>query len=86
MLGGELTAPLPSQRPEKRIGVGVIEAPRGTLAIFSGCVGDIADPDLAADLAVLLAECCFSATTPAAQTCCGEIGRASCRERVSSPV
>jgi NAD-reducing hydrogenase large subunit len=31
VLGGELTAPLPAQRPEKRIGVGVIEAPRGTL-------------------------------------------------------
>ena len=31
VLGGELTAPLPAERPEKRIGVGVIEAPRGTL-------------------------------------------------------
>jgi len=31
LLGGELTAPLPLQRPARREGVGVIEAPRGTL-------------------------------------------------------
>jgi NAD-reducing hydrogenase large subunit len=31
VLGGDLTAPLPSQRPAERRGVGVIEAPRGTL-------------------------------------------------------
>jgi len=31
LLGGELTAPLPAARPLKREGVGVIEAPRGTL-------------------------------------------------------
>ncbi|WP_293373445.1 heterodisulfide reductase-related iron-sulfur binding cluster [Nevskia sp.] len=50
-----------------------IDAPRGTVAIFSGCVGDIADPDLSADLAALLADCGFTASTPAAQTCCGAI-------------
>jgi NAD-reducing hydrogenase large subunit len=31
LVGGELTAPLPAQRPPRREGVGVIEAPRGTL-------------------------------------------------------
>jgi NAD-reducing hydrogenase large subunit len=31
LVGGELTAPLPSQRPSRRQGVGAIEAPRGTL-------------------------------------------------------
>jgi len=31
LLGGDLTAPLPAQRPARREGVGVIEAPRGTL-------------------------------------------------------
>ncbi len=31
LLGGELTAPLPAERPAQREGVGVIEAPRGTL-------------------------------------------------------
>jgi len=32
LLGGALTAPLPLQRPARREGVGVIEAPRGTLS------------------------------------------------------
>lgn len=50
-----------------------IEAARGTVAMFSGCVGDIADPDLAGDLALLLADCGYTATIPAAQTCCGAI-------------
>jgi len=50
-----------------------IETTGGTVAIFSGCVGDIADPDLAADLALLLADCGFKPITPAAQTCCGAI-------------
>jgi NAD-reducing hydrogenase large subunit len=31
LIGGELTAPLPAVRPARRHGVGVIEAPRGTL-------------------------------------------------------
>jgi len=31
VLGGELATPLPAERPERRAGVGVIEAPRGTL-------------------------------------------------------
>ena len=31
LLGGPLTAPLPAERPTQRSGVGVIEAPRGTL-------------------------------------------------------
>jgi NAD-reducing hydrogenase large subunit len=31
LVGGELCAPLPTQRPARRQGVGVIEAPRGTL-------------------------------------------------------
>ena len=31
LLGGPLTAPLPAERPTHRSGVGVIEAPRGTL-------------------------------------------------------
>ena len=39
LLGGELTAPLPAQRPARREGVGVIEAPRGTL-IHHYAIGD----------------------------------------------
>jgi len=39
LLGGELTAPLPTERPIKREGVGVIEAPRGTL-IHHYTIGD----------------------------------------------
>ncbi|HAU57703.1 MAG TPA: Ni/Fe hydrogenase subunit alpha [Comamonadaceae bacterium] len=39
LLGGELTAALPSQRPAHRAGVGVIEAPRGTL-IHHYAIGD----------------------------------------------
>lgn len=39
LVGGELTAPLPAQRPAKREGVGVIEAPRGTL-IHHYTIGD----------------------------------------------
>lgn len=31
LLGGDLTAPLPPERPVRRMGVGMIEAPRGTL-------------------------------------------------------
>lgn len=50
-----------------------IVAERGTVAIFSGCVGDIADPALADDLVALLADCGYRARRPAAQTCCGAI-------------
>jgi NAD-reducing hydrogenase large subunit len=39
LTGGELTAPLPAQRPARRRGVGVIEAPRGTL-IHDYTIGD----------------------------------------------
>jgi NAD-reducing hydrogenase large subunit len=39
LLGGELCAPLPAQRPARRRGVGVIEAPRGTL-IHAYTIGD----------------------------------------------
>ena len=39
LLGGELVAPLPVRRPAKREGVGVIEAPRGTL-IHHYVIGD----------------------------------------------
>ena len=39
LVGGELTAPLPAQRPDRRRGVGVIEAPRGTL-IHAYTIGD----------------------------------------------
>jgi NAD-reducing hydrogenase large subunit len=39
VIGGVLTAPLPAQRPLKREGVGVIEAPRGTL-IHHYVIGD----------------------------------------------
>ena len=39
LVGGELTAPLPAQRPARREGVGVIEAPRGTL-IHHYAIGD----------------------------------------------
>ena len=39
LLGGELTAPLPLLRPSHREGVGVIEAPRGTL-IHHYSIGD----------------------------------------------
>jgi NAD-reducing hydrogenase large subunit len=39
LVGGELTAPLPSARPARRRGVGVIEAPRGTL-IHDYTIGD----------------------------------------------
>ena len=39
LVAGELTAPLPAQRPGRRAGVGVIEAPRGTL-IHSYAIGD----------------------------------------------
>jgi NAD-reducing hydrogenase large subunit len=39
LLAGDLTAPLPAERPAKREGVGVIEAPRGTL-IHHYAIGD----------------------------------------------
>lgn len=39
IVDGELTAPLPARRPDRRAGVGVIEAPRGTL-IHSYAIGD----------------------------------------------
>jgi NAD-reducing hydrogenase large subunit len=39
LLGGELTAPLPTEGPIKREGVGAIEAPRGTL-IHHYTIGD----------------------------------------------
>ncbi|WP_418319014.1 Ni/Fe hydrogenase subunit alpha [Piscinibacter sakaiensis] len=39
LLGGDLVAPLPGQRPSLREGVGVIEAPRGTL-IHHYAIGD----------------------------------------------
>jgi NAD-reducing hydrogenase large subunit len=39
LLGGPLTAPLPAERPRRRAGVGVIEAPRGTL-IHDYTIGD----------------------------------------------
>lgn len=39
LLGGALAAPLPAQRPAHREGVGVIEAPRGTL-IHHYAIGD----------------------------------------------
>ncbi len=39
LIGGELTAPLPAVRPAQRHGVGVIEAPRGTL-IHDYVIGD----------------------------------------------
>ena len=39
LLEGELTAPLPAERPARREGVGVIEAPRGTL-IHHYTIGD----------------------------------------------
>ena len=42
LLGGDLTAPLPAQRLARREGVGVIEAPRGTLIHHY----DIGDDDL----------------------------------------
>ena len=40
LLGGTLTAPLPAQRPTRREGVGVIEAPRGTLIHHYAIGGD----------------------------------------------
>jgi NAD-reducing hydrogenase large subunit len=39
VVGGELTTPLPAERPVRREGVGVIEAPRGTL-IHHYTIGD----------------------------------------------
>ncbi len=39
LIGGELTAALPAQRPARREGVGAIEAPRGTL-IHHYAIGD----------------------------------------------
>ena len=39
LLAGDLTAPLPAERPAKREGVGMIEAPRGTL-IHHYAIGD----------------------------------------------
>lgn len=39
LIGGELTAPLPAQKAGRREGVGVIEAPRGTL-IHHYAIGD----------------------------------------------
>lgn len=50
-----------------------IDTAGGSVAIFTGCVGDIADPALADDLALLLADCGYRATRPVAQTCCGAI-------------
>ena len=40
LLGGKLTASLPAQRPARREGVGVIEAPRGTLIHHYAIGGD----------------------------------------------
>lgn len=49
------------------------KAARGTVAIFTGCVGGIADPALADDLALLLADCGYRVSRPVAETCCGAI-------------
>ena len=68
-----LEASLPTLNRSTRPRLPTIAAPRGEVAIFNGCVGDVADPDLAGDLALLLADCGFTASTPAAQTCCGAI-------------
>lgn len=48
-------------------------AERGTVAIFIGCIGDIAEREVANDLARLLAASGFRAEITAAQTCCGAI-------------
>lgn len=68
-----LESTLPTVSRPARSTPPVIDAPRGEVAIFSGCIDDVADPDLAGDLALLLADCGFTAITPAAQTCCGAI-------------
>ncbi|MBA4286347.1 MAG: hypothetical protein C0434_12520 [Xanthomonadaceae bacterium] len=64
---------LPAPRRRHHHASAAVAAVRGTVAIFSGCVGDIADPALADDLAALLADCGYLARRPAAQTCCGAI-------------
>lgn len=68
-----LESTLPALRRRTQPTLLAIDAARGTVAIFTGCVGDVADPDLARDLAVLLADCGYRTTMPSTQTCCGAI-------------
>ncbi|MDP3293436.1 MAG: (Fe-S)-binding protein [Nevskia sp.] len=53
--------------------VPTVVAPRGSVAVFVGCIGDLAERAVADDLARLLADCGYAADFVAAQTCCGAI-------------
>lgn len=48
-------------------------ATRPVVQLFAGCVGDIAERAVAADLASLLADCGYRVARPSGQTCCGAI-------------
>jgi len=51
----------------------VLAAPRGTVGVFIGCIGDIAERAVAEDLASLLADCGYASDYVPAQSCCGAI-------------
>lgn len=50
-----------------------VPEPRGRVGVFVGCIGDIAERAVAQDLALLLADCGYTADFAPAQTCCGAI-------------
>jgi glycolate oxidase iron-sulfur subunit len=46
---------------------------RPIVQLFAGCIGDVAERAVAADLARLLADCGYAMRLPLRQTCCGAI-------------
>lgn len=57
---------------------------RGRAAVFMGCVGEISERGLAADLARLLAACGIEAVLPDGQGCCGAIDQHAGRPEVAA--
>lgn len=50
-----------------------VAAPRASVELFIGCIGDLAERAVALDLATLLAACGVQARISSAQTCCGAL-------------
>lgn len=77
LLGNGPLARLESVLPNiERLGaprMPAITEPRGTVGVFIGCLGDIAERAVASDLAQLLADCGYGTEVVAGQTCCGAI-------------
>lgn len=65
-----------------------VAAPRGSVCLFVGCLGDIAERAVANDLAQLLAGCGYATDFVTAQTCCGAIdqhaGRPAAAEQLAA--